>query len=98
MAEIVLQMIPFGLENIVVFVLALPTGTPILDNRHHIRLGEDVIGSKGIVIELTTIIFASNRDFTPIDIHGIFITSQRHVIDKAKMMLLSIASVPVTKG
>ena len=52
MSEIVLQMITFGLEDIIVFVLDFPAGTTIANYGFNRCLGNFKIGDKGVFVTL----------------------------------------------
>ena len=70
MPEVVLQMIALGFQRIVVFVLPLPAGAP---RRHNISdgfLGARRLGHEGILLEAGAL-RGSDRELTPIDVHGI---------------------------
>ena len=66
-----LQMIPFGLEHVMVFILTFPTSTTIPDNCLHAAICYLEIGHKWIVIDLFTIIFSGDRYFTPVDLQSV---------------------------
>ena len=80
MAEIVFQVIPFGLENIVVLILHLPTGATIADNGFDGGFQNDKIGAKSVFVELFAGVFAGNGQFTPIDFERFLIAAEREIV------------------
>ena len=75
MAEIVFQMIAFGLEDIVVFVLTFPAGTTGPNNRGNRLAGQFVISDKSIMIELLAGLGMNDGHFNPVDHQSVLPTA-----------------------
>ena len=65
MTKVVLQMVPLGLEHVVVFVFDLPAATTRLRNRHNVVIVQAMIGDTAIVIELFARFGIDDRDLEP---------------------------------
>jgi hypothetical protein len=72
-AEVVLQVIALGFEDIVVFVFTLPAGLTGFDDLDHGLVREGMIGDKGIMIQLLPGFAVGDDNLTPIDIQS-FVT------------------------
>jgi hypothetical protein len=81
MSTIVLQMVPFGLEHVIMFVFALPASTPCLCDGRDVVRTQAVIGDTAVVIQLFARFGIAHRDLEPMDRQGIVTTTQEDIID-----------------
>ena len=75
MTKVVLQVVPLGLEYIVVFMFDLPASTTRLCNRYHVVRCQAMIGDTAIVVELLTRCGFGDGDLEPMDCLGIVPTA-----------------------
>src|SRR5215813_829000 len=78
-----LEMVPLGLEHVVVFVFNLPPSTTGLCHLGHVLHTKTVIGDKGIVIELCARFGVDHGDLNPIDRERLLTVLKQHIIDEA---------------
>src|SRR5919108_1129545 len=83
MAEVMLEMVAFGLEDIVVFVFNLPPSTTGVGHLCHVLCAEPVIGDKGVVVELCTRCGIDYGHLDPIDRERMLTALQQDLIDEA---------------
>jgi len=81
MAKIVFQMVPFGLEHVVLFVFDLPAPTSCVGHGCDVVRAQAMIGDKAVGIPLCTRFGLDHCDLGPIDQQGIVPTTQEDVID-----------------
>src|SRR5215813_7944623 len=94
MPKVVLQMVAFGLEDVVLFVFALPASTArVRDVRDVVRV-QAMIGDKAVVIELFARFGIDYRALEPIDRQSIVTTTQEYVIDVTIHRHFREAAVP----
>ena len=80
--EIVFEMIPLGLESVVVLVLNLPASSAGSGQRDDVVLGNRKIGGPGVRIGLLAFMIGDG-ELTPIDFQGVLAFDQRHLVGKA---------------
>lgn len=83
MAELMLEMIAFGLEHVVVFVFHLPPSTPGLGHLRHIFRAETVVGNKRSVGELCARFGIRSSALDPSDGERLLPVLAPNVIDEA---------------
>src|SRR5215475_2831098 len=83
MAEVMLEMVAFGLEDVVVFVFNLPPSTTSLSHLGHVRHTETMIGDKGVVIELCARFGIDYGHLDLIDRERMLPALQQDLIDEA---------------
>src|SRR5215510_153096 len=95
MPKVVLQMVAFGLEDVVLFVFALPASTArVRDVRDVVRV-QAMIGDKAVVIELFARFGIDYRALEPIDRQSIVTMTQAHVIEVAIVPHFREAAIPM---
>src|SRR5215471_21651737 len=94
MAKMVLQMVPFGLEHVVIFVFDLPAPTSCVGYGCNVVRAQAMIGDKAVVIQLFTRFGIDHGDLAPIDRPGIVPTTQEDVIDVTLHRHCREAAVP----
>src|SRR5262245_26019887 len=94
MANIVRQMVPLGLEHVVMFVFDLPAPTACLGHGCDVVRAQAMIGDKAVVIQLFTRFGLDPCDLEPIDQPGIVPTTQEDVIDGTRYCHCREAAVP----
>src|SRR5215212_10638077 len=94
MAKIVLQMVPFGLKHVVIFVFDLPAPTTCLCDGHDVVRAQAMIGDKAVVIPLFARFGIDYRDLEPIARQGSVTTTQEYVIDVTIHRHFREAAVP----
>ena len=67
MAKIVLQMVPLGLQHIVIFVFDLPAPTAGLGDGCDVVRAQAMIGDKAVMIQLFARFGIGYRDLEPMD-------------------------------
>ena len=77
MAVVMFEMIAFGFQGIVVLVLNVPAGSSGLHDGLHACVIQVVLCRKGIAIQDGTVGLFGDREFTPIDPHGVFSRTSR---------------------
>ncbi len=95
MTKVVLQMVPLGLEHVVVVVCDLPAATTRLRNRHNVVIVQAMIGDTAMVRELFARCGMDDRDLEPMDRQGIVTTAQAHVVEGAHHRHFREATIPV---
>src|SRR5262249_52010010 len=83
MAEVMLEMVAFGLEDVVVFVFNLPPSTTSVGHLGHVRHTEMMIGDKGVVRELCARCGIDDGHLDPIDRERMLPALQQDLIDEA---------------
>ncbi len=96
MPNVVLHMVAFGLEHMVVFLVALPPPTACVRHRRDVLCRDAVIGEKALVGELCARCGVDHRDVAPIDRQGLFPVEQEHVLEHAIPGHCRAAAMPVT--
>ncbi len=95
MAEIMLQVIALGLEDVVVFVFDLPSPATRLGHIHDVVRRQAMIGDTAVVIELLACFGVGNGKLKPIDGQGTVTTTQEHVVEVAHHGHFREAAIPV---
>src|SRR5690606_12647839 len=83
MTEVVVNVITMILEDIVVFILAFPTGTTTGDNLRCDGVVEGQTGDPFIAIKHLSCCFMSDDQVTPINGQGILTATERHIVEIA---------------
>src|SRR5215471_2565210 len=97
MTKVVLQVVPLGLEHVVVFIFDLPASTTRLSNRHHVVRCQAMIGDTAIVVELLTRSGIGDGDLEPIDRQGIVPTAQEDVVKVVYQRHFREAPIPAAR-
>ena len=80
MTEVVREMIPFGLERVVVLVLDFPPAAPGRDERDDVRRINALRTGPGVAIE-NRAVGVRGGEFAPAHEHGVVAITQRQVIE-----------------
>lgn len=82
MAEVVIKMITFGLEDVVIFIFNFPTSPSDINKRDDGLSREVMIGCKGVVVELFTGFAVGDGHFAPINQQGIHATPEGNILNE----------------
>src|SRR3989304_9594037 len=93
MTEVVLEVIPLGLEGIVVLILDLPPASARLNDRLYIGVAEQVGGHPRVVERLLSLLVYDDH-LRPIELKCIRVTGQGDAVDPASDVGLMRAAVP----
>src|SRR5262245_12959086 len=96
--KVVFEMITFGFEDVVVFVLDFPAGASGLNDGDNRLFSEVVIGDKSIIVELFPSFAMGDGDLTPIDQQGRFAATERNLLDKTAGDDFGKPSIPPAQG
>jgi hypothetical protein len=83
MTKVVLQVVPRGLEDMVVCVFDLPSPAPRLGNGHDVVSRQAVIGATARVIQLFPRVGVDDGEVAPMDRHGLGTTAPEDVVHGA---------------
>src|SRR5215831_5354714 len=92
--KIMLQMVPFGLKHIVIFVFDLPASTPCVGDGPDVVRAQAMIGDKAVVIQLFARFGIDDCDLEPMDRQGRVTPTQEDVVDVAHQRCFRVASIP----
>ena len=94
MAKIVLQMVPLGLEHVVIVVVDLPAPTACLGDGRAGGRAQAMMGDTAVVIQLFARFGIDHCDREPMDRQGTVTTTQEDVIDVPLQRHCREAAVP----
>ena len=94
-AKIMLQMVPFGLKHIVIFVFDLPAPTPCVGDGRDVVRAQAMIGDKAVVIQLFARFSIDYCDLEPIDRQGSVTPTQEDVVNIAHQRCFRVAPIPL---
>lgn len=96
--EIVFKMIASILEDIVVFVFDLPSGSTDAAKSLNCGGGEAVVSDEGIMVKHFPGLLMRDRQFQPVNQQGILPSTDGNLVDKAIVPDFAVFAIPAANG
>ena len=94
MTEVVFEVIPLGLQSIVILILDLPPTPSGRHNRLHILFSDEEVGNEGKLVGHISLL-VEDGDLSPVDLEAVGTAVERNLIHKAIHNLAVRPSRPV---